>query len=99
MISLGCPKNLVDSETILGVLAGAGYVVTSALEEAEIVLVNTCGFIKPAVREALETINRCIQLKKKRKLPNPDRLRLSHRPLWCRAVGKIVTRGRWVAWG
>jgi len=65
MISLGCPKNLVDSETILGVLAGTGYVITSALDEAEIVLVNTCGFIKPAVREALETINRCIQLKKK----------------------------------
>lgn len=65
MISLGCPKNLVDSETILGVLAGAGYVITSALEEAEIILINTCGFIKPAVSEALETINSCVKLKKR----------------------------------
>lgn len=65
MISLGCPKNLVDSETILGVLASTGYVVTPAPEDAEIVLINTCGFIEPAVREATETINHCVQLKKR----------------------------------
>lgn len=65
MISLGCPKNLVDSETILGILASGGYVVTPSPEDAEIILINTCGFIAPAVREAVETIRYCLQLKAK----------------------------------
>lgn len=65
MISLGCPKNLVDSERVLGILTGAGYIVTPAPEDAEIVLINTCGFIKPAVDEAVSTIAKCLDLKKK----------------------------------
>lgn len=65
MISLGCPKNLVDSETILGILASGGYVVTPSPEDAEIILINTCGFIEPAVREAVDTIIHCLQLKAK----------------------------------
>jgi ribosomal protein S12 methylthiotransferase len=56
MVSLGCPKNLTESETVLGSLASAGYVITSSLEDAEIILVNTCGFIRAAVKESLETI-------------------------------------------
>lgn len=56
MVSLGCPKNLVDSEVMLSSLEQAGYGVTDAPEEAEILLVNTCGFIQPAVEEAIDTI-------------------------------------------
>lgn len=65
MISLGCTKNLVDSETVLGILTGAGYIVTPSPEDAEIVLINTCGFIQPAVDEAVSTILKCLDLKKK----------------------------------
>lgn len=65
IISLGCPKNLVDSETILGILASEGYIVTPSPEDAEIILINTCGFIEPAVKEAVETIIHCLQLKAK----------------------------------
>lgn len=65
LISLGCPKNLVDSETILGALAAAGYVITAPVEDAEIIIINTCAFIMPAVREALDEIFYCTGLKKK----------------------------------
>lgn len=65
MVSLGCPKNLVDSETVLGILANGGYIVTPSPEDAEIILINTCGFVEPAVREAVETICYCLQLKAK----------------------------------
>jgi ribosomal protein S12 methylthiotransferase len=64
LISLGCPKNLVDSETVLGVLTGAGYIVTPEPEAAEIILINTCGFIKPAVDEAIAAILKYLELKK-----------------------------------
>lgn len=65
IVSLGCSKNLVDSETILGVLASGGYVATSFPEDAEIILINTCGFIEPAVKEAVDVIFNCLQFKKK----------------------------------
>lgn len=65
MISLGCPKNTVDSETMLGTLGTAGYEITSSLEEAEVIIINTCSFIKPAVEESIETIIECLQLKKR----------------------------------
>lgn len=67
LISLGCPKNLVDSEIMLGILADAGYIVTSSLKEAEIIIINTCGFIRPAVEESLNTIFECIKHKQKGK--------------------------------
>lgn len=54
--NLGCPKNLVDAEVMLGVLLDAGYDITSLEEEAEIIIVNTCAFIQPAVEESIETI-------------------------------------------
>lgn len=63
LVSLGCPKNLVDSETILGMLAQAGYIITYQLEESEIVIINTCSFIEAAVRESLQTILELAQLK------------------------------------
>ncbi len=56
LVSLGCPKNLVDSEGILGRLAGAGFVVTAAPEEAEILIVNTCGFVGDAKQESIDTL-------------------------------------------
>jgi ribosomal protein S12 methylthiotransferase len=56
MVSLGCPKNLVDSEVMLGHLAGRGYELTPRAEEAEILIVNTCAFIEPAKRESISTI-------------------------------------------
>ncbi|HSQ67159.1 MAG TPA: 30S ribosomal protein S12 methylthiotransferase RimO [Polyangiaceae bacterium] len=55
-VSLGCPKNRVDSEVMLGVAAGEGYAVTDDPSEAEVIVVNTCGFIGEAKRESIETI-------------------------------------------
>ncbi|MEK6776997.1 MAG: 30S ribosomal protein S12 methylthiotransferase RimO [bacterium] len=56
MVSLGCPKNLVDSEEMLGRLAAAGYELTSSEEEADLILINTCGFIETAKEESIDTI-------------------------------------------
>lgn len=56
MVSLGCPKNLVDSEVMLGVLARQGYELVPRAEDAEILIVNTCSFIEPAKRESIDTI-------------------------------------------
>jgi len=56
LVSLGCPKNRVDSEVMLGVAQYHGYVHVSAAEEAEVIVVNTCGFIAPAKRESIDVI-------------------------------------------
>jgi len=56
MVSLGCSKNLVDSEVMLGLLEKDGYQVTPEPEQADLLLVNTCGFIGSAVREAIDEI-------------------------------------------
>ncbi|MBN1445381.1 MAG: 30S ribosomal protein S12 methylthiotransferase RimO [Candidatus Omnitrophica bacterium] len=64
-ISLGCPKNLVDSETLLALLGEKSCAVTSFREEADIIIVNTCGFLKDAVRESEETIKKLAREKKK----------------------------------
>jgi len=56
MISLGCSKNLVDSEVMLGLLEKDGYAVTQEPEDASLLLVNTCGFIGSAVKEAIDEI-------------------------------------------
>ena len=55
-ISLGCPKNLVDTEIMLGRLTRRGWQVVASPEEAQVLLVNTCAFITPATEEALDTI-------------------------------------------
>jgi len=55
-VSLGCNKNRVDTETALGLLKEKGYVLTDRPEEADILLVNTCGFIDPAKEESVNTI-------------------------------------------
>ena len=56
MVSLGCAKNRVDSEVLLGMLKSAGHEIVSDPAEAEIIFVNTCGFIEPAKEESIEAI-------------------------------------------
>ncbi len=63
-VSLGCPKNLVDSEVMMGLLARGGYELTPRAEEAEILVVNTCSFIEPAKRESINTILEMAEYKK-----------------------------------
>ncbi|MBN2125139.1 MAG: 30S ribosomal protein S12 methylthiotransferase RimO [Deltaproteobacteria bacterium] len=63
LISLGCPKNLVDSENILGILDRSGYVPVSGLEEAETAVINTCGFVQSAVEETIDTILEAVEEK------------------------------------
>jgi ribosomal protein S12 methylthiotransferase len=62
-VSLGCPKNLVDSEVMLGTLARQGYIITSNKEEADVLVVNTCGFIDTAKQESIDTILEMAELK------------------------------------
>lgn len=61
VVSLGCPKNLVDAERILTQLRTEGYDVVSQYDDAELVIVNTCGFIDSAVQESLEAIGEALQ--------------------------------------
>src|SRR5438552_6492200 len=62
-ISLGCPKNLVDSEVMMGQLKQSGYQITSDASEADTVVVNTCGFIDSAKKESIEAILEAARLK------------------------------------
>ncbi len=63
MISLGCPKNTVDSEIMLGILAERGFEITFQPEEAEVIIINTCAFIEDAKSEAIDTILEMAQYK------------------------------------
>src|SRR5215471_9295057 len=63
-VSLGCPKNLVDSERMLGKLAQDGYALTPDADGADVVVVNTCGFIEPARQESLGVIREMLELKR-----------------------------------
>lgn len=63
-VSLGCPKNRVDTEVMVGVAQGGGWDLTPEAEDAEIIVVNTCGFIGEAKRESIETIFELAELKK-----------------------------------
>ena len=63
-VSLGCPKNRVDTEVMVGVALGDGYELTDAADEAEVIVVNTCGFIGEAKRESIETIFELAEMKK-----------------------------------
>lgn len=63
-ISLGCPKNLVDSEIMLGILKRGDYEITTDLEDAETIIVNTCAFIGDAKEEAIDAILKTALLKK-----------------------------------
>ena len=63
-ISLGCPKNLVDSEVMMGLLSREGYELTPRADDAEILVVNTCSFIESAQKESIETILEMAEHKK-----------------------------------
>ena len=55
-VSLGCPKNQIDTEVMLREVAAAGYEITPEETEADVVIINTCGFIESAKREAIDNI-------------------------------------------
>src|SRR5467141_1489295 len=63
-VSLGCPKNLVDSEVMMGILARGGYELTPRADEAEVLVVNTCSFIEPAQKESVDAILEIAEHKK-----------------------------------
>jgi len=63
-VSLGCPKNLVDSEVMMGILAREGYELTPRADEAEVLVVNTCSFIEAAQKESVEAILEMAEHKK-----------------------------------
>ncbi len=65
MVSLGCPKNQVDAEQMLGVLAGSGYEITADQDEADVIVVNTCGFIESAKEESIEAILEAASMKQR----------------------------------
>src|SRR5450755_4960026 len=69
-VSLGCPKNLVDSEVMMGLLAQAGAELVPRAEDADVIVVNTCSFIESAQRESVNTILEMVRHKsgKARKL-------------------------------
>ncbi|MBA3957495.1 MAG: 30S ribosomal protein S12 methylthiotransferase RimO [Parachlamydiaceae bacterium] len=64
-ISLGCPRNLVDSEVMLGILLKAGYEVAPELHEADYLVINTCGFLEASRKESSDTVNDVLSAKKK----------------------------------
>lgn len=64
-VALGCPKNLVDSEKMLARIGESGFVLSGDSDNADVVVINTCGFIAPAKEEALDEIRRAVKQKKK----------------------------------
>ncbi len=64
-VSLGCARNLVDSEVMIGILLKAGYEATSQIEDADYLVVNTCGFLEASRQEGVDTIADLFQKKKK----------------------------------
>ena len=65
LITLGCPKNLVDSEILLARLGQAGYIIGAPVEEADIIVINTCAFLASAREESEEVIKEAVELKRK----------------------------------
>lgn len=63
-ISLGCPRNLVDSEVMLGILMKAGYEAAPQLEEADFIVINTCGFLEASRKESMETVQETLANRK-----------------------------------
>ncbi|MFA7706258.1 MAG: 30S ribosomal protein S12 methylthiotransferase RimO, partial [Candidatus Omnitrophota bacterium] len=68
ILSLGCPRNLVDAESLASRLNSKGYSIVDDMAEAEVALVNTCAFIEEAKRESIDAILDLVELKKKGKL-------------------------------
>lgn len=63
-VSLGCPKNLVDSEVMMGILARSGHEITPRADDADVLVVNTCSFIEPARKESVDSILEMAEYKK-----------------------------------
>src|SRR3712207_1851877 len=63
-VNLGCSKNQVDSEVMLGALAAAGFELTGHAKEADVIIINTCGFIEEAKQESIDSIIEHGRLKK-----------------------------------
>jgi ribosomal protein S12 methylthiotransferase len=63
-VSLGCPKNLVDSEVMLGMAEKEGHEITADASQADVLVVNTCAFIDRAKQESIDTILEMAELKK-----------------------------------
>ena len=83
-VSLGCPKNLVDSEVMLGLAEQAGHEITTDADGADVLVVNTCAFIDRAKQESIDTILEMAELKKQVAGPAAGRHRVS---------GRAVSRG------
>src|SRR6476469_9736520 len=63
-VSLGCPKNLVDSERMLGLLAQDGLAIPADAKDADAIVVNTCGFLEASKTESIAEIQQAVELKK-----------------------------------
>jgi ribosomal protein S12 methylthiotransferase len=63
MVSLGCPKNTVDGEVLLGDLFRSGFDIIDAAEDADAIVINTCGFVEDAKTESIDTIIQAARLK------------------------------------
>ena len=61
MVSLGCPKNLVDSEKMMAALAEGGCTVAAPMDQADVIVVNTCGFLSAAREESLGVIREALR--------------------------------------
>ena len=70
-ISLGCPKNLVDSEVMIGLLQAQGHELITDPADAEVLIINTCSFIADSKTESIETILAAAQLKHSGKCKDP----------------------------
>ncbi len=87
MVSLGCPKNLVDSEVMLGLAQQAGHQLTRDAAEADVLVVNTCAFIDKAKQESIDTILEMAEHKKTGGLQEAGGHRVHGRALSRRAEG------------
>ena len=65
LISLGCAKNLVDSEMILGMLDASNFTCVNTIEDSDVVIINTCGFIEASKQESIEDILDVVKYGKK----------------------------------
>lgn len=68
VVTLGCAKNQVDSEVMLGVLQSSGYQIVNDVERAEVIIVNTCGFLESSVKESIDSVLAISELKQKGRL-------------------------------
>lgn len=100
MLSLGCPRNLVDSEVMLGLLERAGYELSEEVVDSDIAIINTCAFIRQAEEESIDAILQLGQLKKERRIKAlivtgclPQRYKETKLDLSLREVDALVGSG------